>query len=265
MTLHPPAPYRVVAFNTARESDNRIHDDTVAARYGFAGGLVPGVDVYAYLTHPLVAHWGEDWLARGTAECRFERPVYDGDLVEVSLAADRDALAITVESRGMICAHGRATLPAAAPPAPAPQAPIAVARERPPADETSLAPGTCLGMVPLTVTAADADTYLRDVRETLPLYAAAGLVHPGTLLRTCNWVIKQNVVLGPWIHVASRVQHLGHARVGDVLSARAEVLRNYVRKGHKFAELDVVVSRNEQVPVARVHHTVIYQPRERTP
>jgi len=45
-------PHSLVAFNTATASANKIHDDTVAASLGFRGGLVPGVDVYAYLCHP---------------------------------------------------------------------------------------------------------------------------------------------------------------------------------------------------------------------
>src|SRR3954453_96570 len=39
----------VTAFNTDTASSNRIHDDATARRFGFRGGLVPGVDVYAYL------------------------------------------------------------------------------------------------------------------------------------------------------------------------------------------------------------------------
>ena len=39
--------YRVTAFNTAKQSENKMHDDTVARRFGFSGGLVPGVDVDA--------------------------------------------------------------------------------------------------------------------------------------------------------------------------------------------------------------------------
>jgi len=33
----------VSAYNTAAASDNKIHDDSVARRFGFRGGLVPGV------------------------------------------------------------------------------------------------------------------------------------------------------------------------------------------------------------------------------
>src|SRR5439155_1383566 len=57
--------YRVKARNTPENSENQIHDDVVARRYGFRGGLVPGMIVYAYLTHPLVAAFGAAWLERG--------------------------------------------------------------------------------------------------------------------------------------------------------------------------------------------------------
>ena len=46
------------AHNTATHSGNKIHDDEVARRFGFGGGLVPGVDLYAYLTHPPAEAWG---------------------------------------------------------------------------------------------------------------------------------------------------------------------------------------------------------------
>ena len=49
------APYRVSAYNTAHDSENKIHDDATARRFGFGGGLVPGVDVYGYITHMPVA------------------------------------------------------------------------------------------------------------------------------------------------------------------------------------------------------------------
>ncbi|CAN5788084.1 hypothetical protein BH20ACT4_BH20ACT4_03630 [soil metagenome] len=54
--------YDVQAVNTATASNNRIHDDEVAKAYGFSGGLVPGVDVYAYLVHLPAEQWGVEWL-----------------------------------------------------------------------------------------------------------------------------------------------------------------------------------------------------------
>src|SRR6187551_827400 len=109
-------PYQVVAFNTAHNSENKIHDDATARRFGFGGGLVPGVDVYGYMTHLPVLCWGRAWLERGTAECRFLKPVYDGDTANVTASEDGGALEIAVESRGAVCATGRAELPDAATP-----------------------------------------------------------------------------------------------------------------------------------------------------
>src|SRR5262245_26827758 len=70
---------RVRARNLFRDSTNRIHDDEVARRHGYAGALVAGVTVYGYLAGLAVTAWGREWLQRGTASVRFLRPVYDGD------------------------------------------------------------------------------------------------------------------------------------------------------------------------------------------
>src|SRR5487761_1271866 len=119
MPPSPLGPYQVDAFNTAKDSENKIHDDAVARRFGFSGGLVPGLEVYAYMTHLPVALWGRPWLEHGTAECRLLKPVYDGDRVTVSAVETADGLDLEVESHGELCATGRASLPAAASPAPA--------------------------------------------------------------------------------------------------------------------------------------------------
>jgi hypothetical protein len=146
--LPQATPYRVRAFNTAVASENKIHDDTIARRFGFAGGLVPGVEVYAYMTHMAVERWGSTWLEGGDAECRFISPIYDGKIVEVSAKPEGDALAIQVESEGAICANGTASLDGTTRSAPKfdrSQKPLPPAA-RPPADERSLAEGTWLGI-----------------------------------------------------------------------------------------------------------------------
>jgi hypothetical protein len=258
-------PYRVSAYNTAKASENKIHDDATARRFGFSGGLVGGVHVYAYMTHLPVAHWGRAWLERGTGDCKFTKPVYEGDVAEIAAEASGDGLTLHVHSHGELCATGSATLPASAT-APSvgdfqPAMPPAH-DARPAADEQSLAVGRRLGMTPLTVTAEFHAQDLSDTRETDPLYAAEGIVHPGTILRCCNWVLSHNVVLPAWMHVGSKVQNLGIARIGDTLSAHARVTQNYVHKGHKFVEVDALVLANERTPLARVTHTAIYLPRQ---
>ena len=76
--------YSVVAYNTAKLSENKMHDDQVARRFGFSGGLVPGVDVMAYMIHLPVKKWGRAFLERGLIEARFVKPVYDGETAYVT-------------------------------------------------------------------------------------------------------------------------------------------------------------------------------------
>src|SRR5579859_7294656 len=107
--------YRVSAYNTSKFSENKIHDDKVARKYGFSGGLVPGVDVLAYMLHMPVAKWGRAFLERGLIEARFVKPVYDGEIAEVSAVEEAGGLSMEVQSRGDLCATGSASLPASAP------------------------------------------------------------------------------------------------------------------------------------------------------
>src|SRR5271165_1836044 len=197
--------YEVSGFNTAVASENKIHDDSIARQFGFRGGLVPGVEVFAYMAHMPVARWGRNWLERGQAECRFLKPVYDGAVARVTATEDGDALELTVLSGQDRCATGQAFMPADGHPAPAIDALPAGTppAERPAASETSLAPGRALGIKSATIDRAMLGSYLEDIRETEPIYRAEGLVHPGQILRLANQALVQNVVLGPWIHVGS--------------------------------------------------------------
>ena len=256
-------PYHVEAFNTAKASENKIHDDAVARRFGFGGGLVPGVDVYAYMTHQPVAHWGRAWLERGAAECRFQKPVYDGDIATVAATETAGGLELRVESRGEICATGRASLPDSMPPPPEVFAePPLPATDRPPASETTLAVGILLGIRPLPITRELIEECIANLRETETLYLKEGLAHPVIIARTGNWAMNHNVVLGPWMHVGSKLQHFAAVHIGDELSARARITANYEHKGHHFVDVDVLVLANGLTPVARIAHTAIWLPRQ---
>ncbi len=256
-------PYRVQAYNTSKLSENKIHDDAVARRFGFSGGLVPGVDVFAYMVHLPVAKWGRAFLEHGLIEARFVKPVYDGEIADVTGAESDGVLSIEVESRGQLCATGSASLPASAPSISigdfSEMAPVA---ERSPVNVASYEPGKWLGTLPRAWAGDAATEYLTDVRETDPIYAKEGLGHPGLLQRVMNKVLVDNAILGPWIHVGSRMQLLSAGASGDELTARAKVTGNYEKKGHRFVELDALVVANGRTPLAHCHHIAIYQPRE---
>jgi acyl dehydratase len=254
--------YRVVAYNTAKQSENKMHDDTVARRYGFSGGLVPGVDVMAYMMHLPVRTWGRAFLERGLIEARFVKPVYDGETADITGAERDGVLTIEVESRGELCASGTASLPVSAPSMSISDfREVAAIAERQPVSEDSYELGQWFGTAPRAWAGDDARAYLADIRETDPIYINDGLGHPGVLQRVMNKVLVDNAILGPWIHVGSRMQLLAAARAGDTITARAKVTGNYEKKGHRFVELDALVVGNGTTPLAHCRHVAIYQPR----
>lgn len=255
--------YTVQAYNVSHASENKIHDDTVAQKLGFSGGLVPGVEVFAYASHLPLQRWGRAFLERGELAAKFGKPVYDGRLATATAVEAGDGIDIRVESEGIECATGHARLPTG--PSPALKladygwvAPPSDLGKRPPADETSLAVGRKLCTVPAVLDQAKHETYLKDVRETDPIYAREGIAHPGILLRLCNSALRENVVMPPWIHVGSTMRNLSLARVGEALAARTRVTANYDRKGHKLVDMDCLLLADER-PVAHVLHTAIYK------
>ncbi|SDP34505.1 hypothetical protein [Afipia sp. GAS231] len=255
--------YRVTAYNTSKLSENKIHDDAVARRFGFSGGLVPGVDVFAYMTHLPVEKWGRAFLERGLMDARFVKPVYDGEVAELTGSESGGILSIEVHSRDGLCATGTASFPSSAPGfSLADFTEVAPVAERHPVNAGSYEVGKWLGTLPRDWAGDAAREYLADIRETDPIYAREGLGHPGLLQRVMNKVLVDNAILGPWIHVGSKMQLLSAANAGDVITARAKVTGNYDKKGHRFVELDALVVANGKTPLAHCHHIAIYQPRE---
>jgi hypothetical protein len=258
--------YRIKARNTSTRSENAIHHDAIAKSYGFAGGLVPGVTVYAYLTHPLMEAWGPAWLERGTASVRFTKPILDGDetLITGSASAAGDGVSATVTARtgsGGECSAAAAGLPGRRPIAPDPASYVGapLSAERPPARAASLPVGKVLGSPVNRYDEGAAEAWLDKVSDGLPLYRGCeAFVHPAFYLDQANKALSLNVRLGPWIHVGSVIQHLSVARVGETLSTRGRVRSTFEKKGKEFVELDLLIAVGDR-PVAHVLHTAIYR------
>ena len=247
--------HRVRAENTAPESENKIHDDRVAAAYGFQGGLVPGVTVYGYMTLPVLEHFGEGWLERGAMNVRLKAPVYDGEDVAIEAhTTDDGRLEISLEG-------GRATGVAWMETADRPQTltdypmrPMPLEGDRPDASHETLAQGAVLGTLTKML-------ILEEARVSAPLAAAIGesrIAHPAILLSLSNELLIRNVVLGPWIHASSEVANFSKVHDGETLEVHGRVVEKYQRKGREFVVLDTLLRSGERV-VQKVRHTAIWR------
>jgi hypothetical protein len=237
--------HRVRAQNVAVESDNKIHDDQVAATYGFRGGLVPGVTVYGYMTDPIV-EMAPKWLERGSMTLRLIEPFYDGEEVLVQAERGEDgSIAVTAEREdGTVCARGTASIRKASLPQPPrlPEHPLPAMEQRPAPSSANVIPGELLGTV------------------VAPLDISRGRPYTERLLQYSNDILARNFRLGPWIHTGSEIDNWGIAREGDEISARGRVRERFDRKGHEFVVLDVTLVAGDRL-IQTVRHTAIYKPR----
>jgi hypothetical protein len=255
----------VRAHNAATASENKIHDDDVARRHGFAGGLVPGITVFGYLTTPVVEAWGRGWLERGALSARFRQPIYEGDDVTVlgTTVGDERSRTVDVEARNGrddICAVGTAALSQPVPPPSLdsyPMAPLPSSRREP--NREALAGIDVLGSLEAGFHADRYDETAALVGDDLPIYRELGVAHPVWLLYFANAILAANVALGPWIHTASAVQNLSLLHDGERLSVRGRVAGLTERRGHQIVDLDLLMVAEGVRPVTHVLHTAIYR------
>jgi hypothetical protein len=255
-------PYAVTAFNSSAESDNRIHADEVASKFGFTGGLVAGVDVFAYMTRPAVDKWGALFLDSGAMRARFRNPVYDGDAVTVAGSLDtREHMTLSLSAKGAPCAEGVAFIDAHSPEILCRAAPPPWFPGAPKASPESLPKGHVLGTLHEFYMAEAGRHHLDDIRETHPIYQRGRIAHPGFLLRRANFVLAYNVKLGPWIHGESDVRLHDMLEDGEPFETRAQVLDNFERGGHRIVVLEFSISSQGRA-IMTGRHTAIYEPRQ---
>lgn len=235
-----PTTWTVFARNLDEHADNVIHTDDGARAAGFPSALVAGVTTYGYLTHPLVAAWGLDWLERGGGELRFRAPVFADAEVHCVPTAAADG-SVTVEA---VCpAQDRnprvtftAVRDAGAPP--------------PPRD------GERLPSRRFTLGSDFAADYGERAGDDLALYREHGVMHPVTWPQIANRVFSTDLVRGAWIHTRSIIRHHAPGPVGAVVDVHATVVDRYQRGGTR-AVVDVSIEHDGQLIASLEHEAII--------
>jgi hypothetical protein len=232
---------RFTAVNTAPDSENRMHSDEVATRYGFRGGLVPGVDIFGYLCQAFEDDHGLEWRTQGWAELRLIRPFYHGETVIVRGEQTMGDWALSAEGedgglRGTLRLGLRNT---AALPYTPPAHPLPV--RRPEASEDSLSPETVMGSI---------TKVLKDAS-------------PREMLEAANHILMANFELGPWIHTASKLQWFRAPSAGEVVEVRAVIDDLFARKGHSMVRYRVAyfsrTAQPDEGPLLNVDHTAVWR------
>ncbi|MGD8832910.1 MAG: hypothetical protein PVF57_20055 [Pseudomonadales bacterium] len=253
-TMRDPKSWHGEAFNQATDSSNQIHSDEMAQAYGFRGGLVPGVTVSAYLMHPAVVAWGEQWLSAGHAEVVVAKPLYDGYAFDVMVDEldERSYRATLIDQEGTRCATGTMRLPETVPSPPVRRGDPLLARGEtvPPVSREVLERFRVEGMRALPARwSADNHmaSYLADpaAMPHIHRFDGAGLANGGFLLGLTNWVLAGNTYMNPWVHVQTESQFYATVAPDTGLLVECAVADLFERRGHQFVDARVDVYERE--------------------
>ncbi len=240
-TAQQPVEWSIVAQNLPEHARNPIHTDAGAQAAGFPRALVAGVTTYAYMTHPLVVAWGEDWLTRGGGEIRYRRPVFDQDVLRcVPVFEDNAVLVEAITSE--------------------PEQPRAIFRAvRDGGEVKPLRDGEVLPSKEFQLIDTFSCDYGSRAGDEFPFYADRGLVHPAVWPALANDVVYNYVARGSWVHMRSIIRHHATAKVGTTAELRSVVVRRFESHGER-AVLDVHIVVGGQVVASLEHEAIVALP-----
>ena len=261
------ADYKVTARNDANAAENRIHGDEIAAKYGFRGGLVPGVTVFGYLSHPLVEQFGRQWLVNNVVETRFLKPAFEGDeLLITSRHIEGDDHAGHIETlahnqNGELLAFLRSRQSSTQQPV----SPLAAQRRqsapegRPEISWDAIVIDEPYGDYRFTLSEQENRVRAEFLGDGLSCYQSSdGLLHPYFLLDACNQVMKRRYFMPAWIHTGSKLVLREPLLVGKEIEIRAVPTRKWETKGHQLFTVYQSFWQQDRLAL-EVDHTAIFR------
>lgn len=235
------------AFNQDPESPNEIHGDDLAQRYGFEGGLVPGVTVSAYITHPAVARWGVDFLERGHAHVKVVSPLYDGEDFKVVIdeQTDTEYRARLLRAADVVSAQATVGITEVLPNPPARRGdPVAQSHYTPPQSSTAtwerLRNEGCMAFAYHWGGEHKMSSYLRDPAAMPSLHTGNNaFANMSFILALSNFSAAGNANMNPWVHLETRSQNFRAIGPGSDIVVETAVVDLFARKGHEFFDAQV--------------------------
>jgi len=245
-------PWSITARNLPEHAGNPIHTDAGARAAGFDRALVAGVTSYSYCCHPVLDHFGLEWLADGEATVRFKSPVSDGEVLHFPVT-DRDDGGLDVVATDDRTYRPLVELSAW-------RHHRGLADER--AGEARVAEertGEALQPVTLRLEGQYGADYGIQAGDEQSICVDAGVVHPAVWPALANNVFHLQLARGPWVHTRSIVRHHGLARPGQDAEVSAVVVRRYYRHGDRVIA-DVTIRVGGGIVATLEHEAIVELP-----
>jgi acyl dehydratase len=250
--------YKFIAQNFSESSENKIHSDEMAKKFGFKGALVPGVAVYGHLSWPLVDQHGPSWLEQSVDSLRLISPAYHGDNLTLNLR-EADTLQ-TVD-----CHNPDGELLAqvtSASQVPEPEyLELLNGNSYKPSGRVEISwdtvnEGEIYAPWNVTITPEMNHKYTSEVADEQEIFAE--FAHPHLLLSLANNALMSEYIMPTWLHVGSETRRRAALKVGDTINVRAVTLDKWQKKGHEFIRTWVTYWRGEEM-TTDILHTAIFK------
>ena len=258
---------RILALNDAESSENKIHSNDVAAKYGFAGALVSGANVFGYLTQPLTQACGTGCLEGAEYCVNFRKPAYHNEMLSIKT---RTLESESKSSRFFSSAYNPAGDLLA-------ELETRLLQHRPvenqqycPSDESKTLQRSEIHWDRIQLFEAAPDFHWAPSEESnrqrieaqrdhnLIYRGPNGLIHPYYLLGACNEALKRMFILPAWIHVGSRLKIRKAIRVGQNIVVQSKATEKWEHKGHQFIRLGIAMFTEEELAL-EAEHTAIFR------
>lgn len=245
---------------------NPIHGDA-GKKFGYDGAIVAGISTYGWATTAIIAELGEQWLDLGWSETQYRAGVYEGDVLDSTIAPAGDGT-WTIDQRN---GDGVATVTGSCGPGLAPWVDEFELPERreavPPVGRTPrLDPSDVPSYedyppmaVDATVEAgiawakgrlADDDPrYLEGTRPRL---------HPSWIPGQMTPLIRHSYRFGIGVHASGRVQHLAPIHAGQRITVAGRWTESFVKKGRQWSTTDATFLADDGTELARCRQTVVF-------
>jgi acyl dehydratase len=250
-----------VARNFAEASENKIHSDDIAKRFGFTGALVPGVTVFGHLAWPLTQRLGASWLQASWVTTAFIKPAYHSETISL-MDRETGEHSVVVECRNTADVL-LATLECRLEDPQSGADPHAHVRGGAgPDDRDEIGWDTVHVDEPFALYQWKPDDafnreYAARVDDDTELFRQ-GVLHPHAILSQANQVLVRRFVMPAWIHTGSEIRFRRLLRVGDAIEVRAVPLEKWERKGHQYIKLYVAYVVNGEI-ATEIWHTAIFR------
>lgn len=262
-------PQQILALNDAEDSENKIHSDEIAARFGFKGALVSGVNLFGYLTQSLVRSYGASWLESGMLDVIFLKPAYQDELLNIrteSLSSEtghRNHVTSLYNEEDRLLAKLESWLPNELPPLQqyleSSASPLGEPEFRPEISWESIELDTPAPSFIWQPGIEDNAAHVAIQRDQSKLYQGAdAYLHPYFILQMCNKALMRMYIMPAWIHTGSKLTVRRGLRVGEAIEIRCLPIEKWEQRGHQFIKLYVAMLVNSEVAV-EIEHSAIFR------